>query len=172
MKRRQEAAEEEERQRRQAEADAKAAAEAKIEAERRAELAARDQSDAPGSPGSNNRDEAGKSSIGRISTAHRPSRFVVFGFLNHQHPSFCHVIEQCTQPISLLTRNDHGVSFHAAYYHFQLSGLVDYYLTTNNNYASLTHHTTHNLYSHRKGHLTHRDRAACDGYRYLITRVV
>lgn len=62
MKRRQEAAEEEERQRRQAEADAKAAQEAEVEARRRAELAARDQADAPGSPGSN-RDEAGKGSI-------------------------------------------------------------------------------------------------------------
>lgn len=62
MKRRQEAAEEEERQRRQAEADAKAAHEAQIEAERRAELAARDTADAPGSPGSNH-DEAGKSSM-------------------------------------------------------------------------------------------------------------
>lgn len=51
MKRRQEAAEEAERQRLQAEADAKAAAEAQAEAARQAEIA-RDQADAPGSPGS------------------------------------------------------------------------------------------------------------------------
>lgn len=60
MKRRQEAAEEAERQRLQAQADARAAVEAEAEAARQAEAAARDGTDAPGSPHSGREHEDGE----------------------------------------------------------------------------------------------------------------